>query len=465
MLYDVGRRYPRAYVHRTKSRPREPGFNAEGKSEIVYIMNKVDELIDGRRSDEDSSFTVHNTQLGYVVNDTVDGHTKYTPRKIYQSPPHITADNHFSGDDVLDNGGKRGYGLTLTTRRDRFPKDLKQYLHHRKEKMTGDLAKRAKAMRYEKPIVGVCQVPENQEANEMAYTKTLTSFQSTGCTNISGVNNIKSLSLSVSQKKRGKGVQARVWGIEQNESRMTYLWTYFAIDNLDHMLKIAGIKMISWKYWHAPFLHAVSMAVVAAYDIYIECCEGELESDWYIPASERMDFRDFRLLLSKQMLQYNPTDNLIPGDDKFRVVTRQAKKKRSAPTPRFPSRAVNSANLKYAKTNGRICTTIDDLDDHFQSVYKSNNAAPCEVCGKNTKWRCGKCDDSPICVLKDRVFKGAQCLTALHNESYFGLTRHDKKHVHKQHLNQWEAPTTTEIRRNKRFIANINQAEADNSSV
>ena len=51
--------------------------------------------------------------------------------------------------------GTKGYGMTVTCCRDRFPANIKQYLHREKIKPED---KMAKAMRYENPIVGVRQV-------------------------------------------------------------------------------------------------------------------------------------------------------------------------------------------------------------------------------------------------------------------------------------------------------------------
>jgi hypothetical protein len=75
----------------------------------------------------------------------------------------------------------------------------------------------------------------------MAYTKMQVSFQSTGAVNIEGVNNLSLCSLHVTIKSRGQGNNKRVWGIEQNEARQTYLNTYFAIGNVDHMIMMSGI--------------------------------------------------------------------------------------------------------------------------------------------------------------------------------------------------------------------------------
>ena len=152
-------------------------------------------------------------------------------------------------------------------------------------------------MRYEIPIVAICQVPPTDD--QKAYTKIHVSFHSTGKTNICGVNNLSSAALYVTTKQRGKGSQKRTWGIEQNEARQTYLSQYFAVDNVDHMVSIESINYICWKYWHLPYLHALSIAVVAAYDMYVECCEGSLDQSWRIEPKDHMSIRAFGLLLSE----------------------------------------------------------------------------------------------------------------------------------------------------------------------
>jgi hypothetical protein len=121
-------------------------------------------------------------------------------RKNYPVPPHIVADNHFSGDEVMDWLGRKGYGTTMTNHQDCFPKGLKPYLRH--DKVVASYPK-AKAMHFAMPIAAIKQQPAVEELK--AYTKTLVSFQSTGATNICGVNNLLSVTNYVSKKVRGKG--------------------------------------------------------------------------------------------------------------------------------------------------------------------------------------------------------------------------------------------------------------------
>jgi hypothetical protein len=103
-----------------------------------------------------------------------------------------------------------------------------------------------------------------------------------------------------------------VWGIEQDKAQETYLRHCYGIDNLDHMIKNASNQYIMWKYWHAPHLHAKSMGIIAAHDMYNECCDGLL-----IPKKKRIGFTEFQIKLSEQMLKYDPQDNCYAGDDKF----------------------------------------------------------------------------------------------------------------------------------------------------
>jgi hypothetical protein len=92
----------------------------------------------------------------------------------------------------------------------------------------------AKAMRYQNQIVGVRQVKATQVPK--AYIENIVSLQSTGPTNISGINNLPSLQLYVTERVRGRG--GGVWAIKQNEARETYLNHYFGMYVADHMIKI-----------------------------------------------------------------------------------------------------------------------------------------------------------------------------------------------------------------------------------
>ncbi len=73
--------------------------------------------------------------------------------------------------------------------------------------------------------------------------------------------------LYVTIKSQGKNPNHFFWGIEQNKARVTYLGQYYGVNKVNHMIKNAKNRYTTWKFWHAPFLHALSIAVIAAYDM------------------------------------------------------------------------------------------------------------------------------------------------------------------------------------------------------
>ena len=125
-LMDMHPCFPRAYIHCHKlQNPKMhlDGFSYQGPAKVVDIVKQIDDLIDGT----DPAYTVT------VIPNTTDV-WKYPRKKIYQSPPHITADNHFSGDNIMKFMVGKGYGFTVTCHRDRFLVGIKQYLHQEKSK-------------------------------------------------------------------------------------------------------------------------------------------------------------------------------------------------------------------------------------------------------------------------------------------------------------------------------------------
>ena len=66
------------------------------------------------------------------------------------------------------------------------------------------------------------------------------------------------------------------------------------------IIQNAEIFYRSWKYWHSPVLHGKALAVVVAYDMYLECCKGKLNAEWKI--EKPLDFWHFREKLTEQML-------------------------------------------------------------------------------------------------------------------------------------------------------------------
>ena len=95
------------------------------------------------------------TEDGEVVTtkNLIDGRVYTVPiKKIYSKHPHITTDNHFSGENVMSFMGENSFGMTCTCRRDRFPPGLKHYFNHEKVISTD---KRTRVARFEQPIFAV----------------------------------------------------------------------------------------------------------------------------------------------------------------------------------------------------------------------------------------------------------------------------------------------------------------------
>jgi len=397
----------------------------------------------------------------------IDGKEYTVPKKkIYKQRPHIVADNHFSGENVMEYIGQQGFGITTTCRRDRFPPGLKDFFHHDKVPSTD---KRTRVARFEQPILAVKRI--KVDGANKAYCRTHVSFQSTGATNLSGVNNLLSLTLYVQPKFRGPKNYKLAWATEQNEAREIYLNHYHGVDSADHMIKNTGNRFISWKYWHSPYLHAMSLGIIACYDMYKECCEGELDASWKISEKHRMTYSEFRLKLSKQMLLYDPRKEVYAGDNKFRICTQQPRKRRrskdlSVSEESFPDTGVTAANLIIARTLPRFCTTINDIQRHFGAIEKKSNQGTCEVCGANTYWKCGLCGIY-MCLLDKRHWNGARCVFLHHQENFFGLSRSDylavlkkgwsegerktKKDIEME-LSNWKPPNDAALERNTRFL-------------
>ena len=67
--------------------------------------------------------------------------------------------------------------------------------------------------------------------------------------------------------------------------------------------------------------HGIAVVFVAAFSMYQECCEGRLNSDWFVPEKERLNIRAFRLKFPEQQLKYWLQNREYPGDIFFRRAT------------------------------------------------------------------------------------------------------------------------------------------------
>ena len=186
-------------------------------------------------------------------------------------------------------------------------------------------------------------------------------------------------------------------------------------------------------------LHAKSMAVVIAYDIYKECCEGHMRAgEWRI--DKPVDFYRFREKLAEQMLLYSPQERKYVGDDRFRVSTAQhvARRPLSSLSPEELSAAsdVSSITRDSIKkmTGKRLCGDLDPLIDHLEhvQVLPNRNSKVCAVCGKDAYHYCKLCvgPDGKRGVAMHAAHSltkgdGVACFFHYHNTHFYGLARND----------------------------------------
>lgn len=375
------------------------GFSAEGPAEVRSCIDFLEQMVDGIPSEE---------------------------KKIFRQCPHITWDNYFSGEQVMDYAGKKGFGLTTTCRRDRLPRKIEdKYMHKGKTPTVTDVTKVA---RFIEPVILV----KTTDTHEVV----LTSFQSTSSCNIISVNAFSENKNYVEARSRGRGENRRTYVIEQNMARQLYLKTYSRIDSIDHLIKICNLKYKCWKYWHSPVNHAKALAIAVAYDMYLECSEGELNNDWKI--ENPVDFFTFRDILSKQMCTYDPKNQKYPGDEKMRSVTVLSKKKRavyaqdSRKTKRLRMHkdgTITAQQYKQIKRTHpqRICNDLSSYEKHANSIIQTKNPSKCVVCGKKTYKRCATCSVALHDNDSKGEGKGMCCSLKWHNASFAGLCFGDKK--------------------------------------
>ncbi len=83
MLYNITHRYPRAYVHRHKLHVLHAQFKQVGQSEVMMLVAQIDKLVQSTPLDKTPTIIVNQ-------------------KKIYFKPPHLVANNFFSGDLLMD---------------------------------------------------------------------------------------------------------------------------------------------------------------------------------------------------------------------------------------------------------------------------------------------------------------------------------------------------------------------------
>lgn len=455
IMTDTERFRPRSYIHRHKMHLPRDGMTRRGTIELHSLLSDVDEMvIDDRENSSSKSST--SSSASSQLSDLESGGENKKKKKIFRNKPVVCADNFFFDDKILRWIGENGYGCIGTCARNVLPKDIeKKYLHSVKH-TSG--CKISKVARFTNPIVAV------KEAD--GYQRVHVSFQSTNSTNITSVNCLNECRLFIEMRERGRGVNKRRWGIEMNDGRRLYLSAYFRVDVVDHLLKNAAIFYRIWKYWHAPKNHGFAMVLVLVHDLYLECAEGKINSEWFIPEAERINFFTFRHLLSVQMLTYNPKRERYPGDENMRDTTQIAKASRCGAGGAGGKRKlarVSALQLRDAKRK-RLCGDLQVLCKHTSSIVRNKHGTVCAWCGESGAYtHCAECTEAAgkkislhyNCRLGPG--KGLSCFYHYHDASMFGLGKNDSSQLLNKPKWEWKSPTKKEIKENKDHIKQLSK--------
>eukprot|EP00957_Ditylum_brightwellii_P040284 3048444-Ditylum_brightwellii.AAC.1 len=148
---------------------------------------------------------------------------------------------------------------------------------------------------------------EDPEFNKK-YQKVHVSFQSTSLCNIQTVNMLSCVSKFEDMREQGVGKNKRKLEIKKNDARQLYLNTYYATDRIDRFIKNCHMGYLCCKYWHSPKIHDKALAVVIAYDVYLEVAKKNILP--VCKSEECMTFWEFRERLSEQMCGYRLLNKL-----------------------------------------------------------------------------------------------------------------------------------------------------------
>ncbi len=179
-------------------------------------------------------------------------------------------------------------------------------------------------------------------------------------------------------------------------------------------------------------VHGKALAVVVAYDFYLECAEGKLRPEWKV--NKPVSFQSFRETLAVQMLEYNPKKRLYLGDDKYRVSTQEHTSRRVRPSSATTSSSSSTGPLSVDSfTNpgvkSRLCGDLRQLQEHLRSLrqIQGKQHRICVVCGLNCSHECVKC--GVFVHPKPTKHHGTACFMQYHSTAFFGLCKSDHKLV------------------------------------
>ena len=296
------------------------------------------------------------------------------------------------------------------------------------------------------------------------YQIALFSFQSTGAINIMTVNSVLNGKAYIRKKVRGKEGNYYHRVLEDNPARTMYLATYGAVDKIEPAIKRVIMFYCCRKYYYSVNIHTKAATLVSAYSFYNECCDGNIDNDWFVPVNKRMTRMFFQQRLGEQMMEYDPRLGLFPGDKRTRPYIQLGSRRRSTTvfkqrkkirlgkritTPGTLAGSISRTSFETTVNSGRLVQSFPQIQQHilakttqFTKSNKRKAAVGCFVCGEKTPNYCSLCtigpkDTSvPLCYfdcVKAVVVNGKSikkkrpglCYFNYHSLEYFDLCRGD----------------------------------------
>ena len=215
--------------------------------------------------------------------------------------------------------------------------------------------------------------------------------------------------------------------------------------------------------------HGKKLAIVTAYDIYLECTEGKVDPEWAV--AKPVGFHRFREKLGIQMLAYKPGACKYSGDERLRAATKLPLKRRhqngTTRSVGTTSSGVSSDFLQKESDNGRLCGFLGQLNDHIASVKSlpNNRKRNCAVCGEKAYQQCTLCDialhySNPP---KNNNIK-VPCFFLYHDTGFCGLARDDCAQVGSPKLS-WKMADENSLSNHSKAIRSLKKRMiSDNNS-
>jgi len=132
-----------------------------------------------------------------------------------------------------------------------------------------------------------------------------------------------------------------------------------------------------------------------------------------------MSYSEFRMKLSKQMLEYDPKNNLYNEDHKVRRSIDKGMKSSERVEALYPEDGLTLANFKLARKIPRLqCNLASDFGKHLANIVITTNSSPCEVCGRKCLTKCFLCGKR-MCTTEKRKWNGARCALLFHSDEFW----------------------------------------------